>query len=129
MPPDAFTFDTSGQLVMQTAIGGVGTLFGPLLGAAVWLYLRDFLQAVVGLGSAWKLVLGLVFVLLVCFLRRGLIGGLQDLVGHFAARPAPAGTRGGAGAGRHRAGARQHRPAAPPAGRRRSPARRWKRAA
>ena len=30
MPPDAFTFDTSGQLVMQTAIGGAGTLFGPL---------------------------------------------------------------------------------------------------
>jgi branched-chain amino acid transport system permease protein len=55
-------------------------LFGPLLGAAVWLYLRDFLQAVIGLGSAWKLVLGLVFVLLVCFLRHGLIGGLQDLV-------------------------------------------------
>src|SRR5215831_8762620 len=29
MPPEAFTFDTSGQLVMQTAIGGRGTLFGP----------------------------------------------------------------------------------------------------
>ena len=42
MPPDAFTFDTSGQLVMQTAIGGAGTLFGPLVGAAVWLYLSDF---------------------------------------------------------------------------------------
>ena len=83
MPPDAFTFDTSGQLVMQTAIGGVGTLFGPLLGAAVWLYLRDFLQAVVGLGGAWKLVLGLLFVLLVCFLRRGLIGGMQDLIARF----------------------------------------------
>jgi branched-chain amino acid transport system permease protein len=80
MPPDAFTFDTSGQLVMQTAIGGIGTLFGPLLGAVVWLYLRDFLQEVVGLGAAWKLVLGVVFVVLVCFLRRGLIGGLQDLV-------------------------------------------------
>ena len=40
MPPDAFTFDTSGQLVMQTAIGGAGTLFGPLVGAAVWLYLQ-----------------------------------------------------------------------------------------
>jgi branched-chain amino acid transport system permease protein len=79
MPPEAFTFDTSGQLVMQTAIGGVGTLFGPLLGAAVWLYLRDFLQATLGLGSAWKLVLGIVFVLLVCFLRRGLIGGVRDV--------------------------------------------------
>jgi branched-chain amino acid transport system permease protein len=94
MPPDAFTFDTSSQLVMQTAIGGPGSLFGPLLGAAVWLYLRDFLQAVVGLGSAWKLVLGVVFVLLVCFLRRGLIGGLRDLYrilgAHFFERLVPA---------------------------------------
>ena len=79
MPPDAFTFDTSGQLVMQTAIGGTGTLFGPLVGAAVWLSLRDFLQGALGLGASWKLVLGVVFVLLVCFLRRGLIGGLRDL--------------------------------------------------
>ncbi len=79
MPPDAFTFDTSGQLVMQTAIGGAGTLFGPLVGAAVWLYLSDFLQTTLHLGAAWKLVLGLVFVLLVCFLRRGIVGGFQDL--------------------------------------------------
>src|SRR5579884_1135255 len=89
MPPDAFTFDTSGQLVMQTAIGGVGTLFGPLVGAAVWLYLRDLLQATFGLGSAWKLILGLVFVLLVCFLRRGLIGGAQDLIRRFARPSGP----------------------------------------
>jgi branched-chain amino acid transport system permease protein len=89
MPPDAFTFDTSGQLVMQTAIGGTGTLFGALLGAAVWLFLRDFLQSVLGLGAAWKLVLGLVFVLLVCFLRRGLIGGLRYLVARFTAKPHP----------------------------------------
>src|SRR6516225_1068804 len=81
MPPDAFTFDTSGQLVMQTAIGGRGTLFGPLVGAAVWLFLQDFLQAALGLGAAWKLVLGVVFVLLVCFLRGGIVGGLVDLYG------------------------------------------------
>jgi branched-chain amino acid transport system permease protein len=79
MPPDAFTFDTSGQLVMQTAIGGRGTLFGPLLGAAIWLFLQDFLQAAMGLGAAWKLVLGVVFVLLVCFLRGGIVGGFIDL--------------------------------------------------
>ena len=79
MPPDAFMFDTSGQLVMQTAIGGVGTLFGPLIGAAVWLLLSDFFQNTLHLGATWKLVLGVVFVLLVCFLRRGVVGAVVDL--------------------------------------------------
>ena len=80
MPPEAFTFDTSGQLVMQTVIGGRGTLIGPLVGAGVWLFLQDFLQATLKLGATWKLVLGLVFVLLVCFLRQGIVGGVRDLV-------------------------------------------------
>lgn len=79
MPPDAFMFDTSGQLVMQTAIGGTGTLFGPIVGAALWLFLSDFLQTTLHLGATWKLVLGIIFVLLICFLRRGLIGGVVDL--------------------------------------------------
>jgi branched-chain amino acid transport system permease protein len=79
MPPDAFMFDTSGQLVMQTAIGGAGTLFGPLVGATVWLYLSDFFQSTLHLGATWKLVLGIVFVLLVVFLRRGIVGGLVSL--------------------------------------------------
>jgi branched-chain amino acid transport system permease protein len=79
MPPDAFMFDTSGQLVMQTAIGGAGTLFGPLVGATVWLYLSDFFQNTLHLGATWRLVLGVVFVLLVCFLRRGIVGTVGDL--------------------------------------------------
>ncbi|MFZ3323288.1 MAG: branched-chain amino acid ABC transporter ATP-binding protein/permease [Usitatibacter sp.] len=79
MPPDAFTFDTSGQLVMQTVIGGRGTLLGPLVGAGVWLFLADFLQGTLKLGATWKLVLGVVFVLLVCFLRQGIVGGIRDL--------------------------------------------------
>src|SRR5262249_30052804 len=80
MPPDAFTFDTSGQLVMQTVIGGLGTLYGPFVGAAGLVYLRGLLQDTVGLGATWKLALGVIFVLLVCFLRRGIIGGLKDIV-------------------------------------------------
>ena len=87
MAPDAFTFDTSGQLVMQTIIGGPGTLFGPLVGAAVWLYLRSFLQ-VVGFGPTWKLVLGLVFVVLIVFLRRGIVGGILQFAGRRATREA-----------------------------------------
>ena len=86
MPPDAFMFHTSAQLVIQTVIGGVGTLFGPLVGAAVWLYLQDFLQAVLKLGATWALVLGVIFVLLVCFLRRGIIGGFVDLARRLSGR-------------------------------------------
>ena len=86
MPPDAFMFQTSAQLVIQTVIGGVGTLFGPLLGAAVWLYLQDFLQARLDLGASWALVLGIIFVLLVCFLRHGIIGGFADLHGTLTGR-------------------------------------------
>lgn len=79
MPPDAFMFSTSGDLVMMTAIGGAGTLFGPLLGATVWLYLSDFFQTILNLGATWKLILGIVFVLLVVFLRRGLAGAIVDI--------------------------------------------------
>ena len=79
MPPDAFMFETSGQVVMMTAIGGAGTLFGPLVGATVWLFLADFFQNTLHLGATWKLVLGIVFVLLVVFLRRGIVGALVDL--------------------------------------------------
>ena len=116
MPPDAFMFETSGQLVMQTAIGGRGTLFGPLVGAAVWLFLQDFLQATLGLGAAWKLVLGVVFVLLVCFLRQGIIGGI--------ARPVTAARRQAGRAAQDAYAEPTRRPAAPaprPAARRASP--------
>ena len=89
MPPDAFMFDTSGQLVMQTAIGGAGTLFGPLVGAAIWLYLSDFFQNTLHLGATWKLLLGLVFVALVTFLRHGVIGGVVDAVALAAGKRKP----------------------------------------
>ena len=74
MPPDAFALETSGQLVVQTIVGGVGTLVGPLVGAALWLWLRDNLQLLPGFGSLWKLILGLAFIGLVMGLRRGICG-------------------------------------------------------
>ena len=88
MPPDAFALDTSGQLVVQTVIGGVGTLIGPLLGAALWLWLRDNLQAIPGIGALWKLILGLIFVVLVIALRRGIAGEIRHRWRR-RARPAP----------------------------------------
>ncbi|MDE2004930.1 MAG: branched-chain amino acid ABC transporter ATP-binding protein/permease [Rhodospirillales bacterium] len=78
MPPDAFALDTSGQLVVQTVIGGVGTLVGPLLGATIWLWLRANLQQIPHVGALWKLILGLIFVLLVVVLKRGIGGEIRE---------------------------------------------------
>jgi len=74
MPPDAFSLETSGQLVVQTIVGGAGTLVGPLVGAAVWMWLRDNLQLIPALATLWKLVLGIAFIVLVIGLRRGICG-------------------------------------------------------
>ena len=86
MPPDAFSFETSGQLLIQTVIGGAGALLGPLVGGAVWIYLRETLQHNLGLDTTWRLILGFVFVLLVSFLRQGIIGEIMRWV----RRPPPA---------------------------------------
>jgi len=85
MPPDAFALDTSGQLVMQTVIGGAGTLIGPLFGSVVWLYGRDVLQNIPDIGAIWKLLLGVVFVLLITVFRRGICG---EILGRFRHRKA-----------------------------------------
>jgi branched-chain amino acid transport system permease protein len=74
MPPDAFNIHTSAEVVIQTVMGGAGTLLGPLLGATIWLYLFEVLQFVDGIGSYWRLILGLIFVVLVTVFRRGICG-------------------------------------------------------
>jgi len=89
MPPDAFAIETSGQLVFQTVIGGVGTLLGPAIGAAVWLFLRSELQQIPAIGSMWMFVLGAIFVLLVTVLRKGLLGALLSALQGRSAPPAP----------------------------------------
>ena len=90
MPPDAFALDTSGQLVIQTVIGGAGTLIGPAVGAAVWLSLRDVLQQVPAIGDLWKFILGFVFVVLVTFMPNGIVGTIMRLWAQARWRPAAA---------------------------------------
>src|SRR5271165_1434555 len=79
MPPDAFYLETSGQLVIQTVMGGAGTLVGPTVGAAVWIYLRSALQQFDAIGALWKMILGIVFVLIVTLLPKGICGGIRVL--------------------------------------------------
>ena len=85
MSPEAFTFETSGQLVMQTVIGGAGTLLGPLVGGALWLYLRNELQSALGLGAAGSWSSASSSCSWSCFLRRGIVGGFADLCAPAAA--------------------------------------------
>ena len=74
MPPDAFNLHTSAEVVIQTVMGGAGTLLGPLVGATIWLYLYEVLQFVDFVGPYWRLILGVVFVVLVTMFRRGIVG-------------------------------------------------------
>jgi branched-chain amino acid transport system permease protein len=59
------------QVIFMTFIGGVGSLFGPILGSAVYLYFTDWVSRVT---ERWEFVLGVLFILLVMFARTGLIG-------------------------------------------------------
>jgi branched-chain amino acid transport system permease protein len=74
---DSLWWTVSGDIVIITVLGGVGTLFGPILGAALFLYVENVLDAVIG--SYWLLVLGLMFVAVVWLFPRGLWGALDDL--------------------------------------------------
>ncbi|GLQ54834.1 branched-chain amino acid ABC transporter permease [Devosia nitrariae] len=105
----------SGEVVLMTILGGVGTLVGPVIGAWIIKYFEnifsafnegilhrtfDFLpdgleDAVVlvtskFVGEGWHLTLGLVFVLIVVFLPGGIMEGVRRLV-HWARRPAEPG--------------------------------------
>lgn len=64
---------TSGEVVIMSVIGGVGTLIGPILGAGFVMYFENVIQA--SIGEQWKLWMGLVFVLVVIFLP----GGFMEL--------------------------------------------------
>jgi branched-chain amino acid transport system permease protein len=66
-------WSTSGEVVIMSVIGGVGTLIGPMIGAAFMLYFENVIQGFIG--EQWKLVLGIIFVLIVIFLP----GGFADL--------------------------------------------------
>src|SRR3546814_10798568 len=55
-------------------MGGAGTLVGPLVGDLIWLYLFEVLQFVDAVGPYWRLVLGVIFVILVTVFRRGICG-------------------------------------------------------
>jgi branched-chain amino acid transport system permease protein len=69
-------FDTSGKIVMMELIGGMGTLFGPILGSAIVTLASDIANAY---WERWLLILGVVFVGFVLFARGGVWGIIENL--------------------------------------------------
>ncbi|GAC1487471.1 MAG: branched-chain amino acid ABC transporter permease [Candidatus Limnocylindrales bacterium] len=73
--PNDVALGTSVTGLVMVLIGGAGTLLGPLLGAAVVLFIERVLSSSVGFSQT---VLGIVFILFVVFARQGLAGLLRD---------------------------------------------------
>ena len=63
----------SGEVVLMTLLGGLGTIFGPVIGAAVIITMQNYLAQ---LGAWVTVVQGVIFVLCVLAFRRGVIGEL-----------------------------------------------------
>ncbi len=61
----------SGEVVLMTLVGGMGTVFGPIVGAAVIISMQNFLA---GLGAWVTIVQGVIFVVCVLVFREGIVG-------------------------------------------------------
>ena len=74
-PAHTFSLDVSVQLALIAIIGGLGTLLGPVIGAALIIPLNMFLRAWLGASYAglYLVVYGLVLVLVVLYARQGLV--------------------------------------------------------
>lgn len=75
----------SGEVVLMTLVGGMGTILGPVVGAAVIVTMQNYLA---GLGE-WVLVIqGVIFVLAVSLFRRGFVGEIIAIVQQMKAKKA-----------------------------------------
>jgi branched-chain amino acid transport system permease protein len=79
--PDAFFWTTSGEALLMVIIGGTGTLWGAVLGAAAFILLQSLVSSYT---ERWMLILGLTFILFVLFAPGGIVGALRGRVGRRA---------------------------------------------
>ncbi len=68
--PQMLHWTVSGELIVMLLLGGMGTLWGPMLGAAAVVILEESLAGI----ATWEIILGAVFVVVVIFAPRGLAG-------------------------------------------------------
>ena len=70
VPLEAIGFVFSGNVVFATLIGGSGSLYGPIIGSFVFIWLSESMSVV---WARWPLLLGVAFVVVVLFLRGGVV--------------------------------------------------------
>ena len=111
--PERMFWTASGEVVLMTILGGVGTLIGPVLGAGAIKYMENILSKINSdilhswfaflpdgledfvvtliypfIGKGWHLTLGIIFMLVVIFLPGGLVEGGQRIAAWFKNRKA-----------------------------------------
>lgn len=74
--PDLSGWLFSGQVMMMVIIGGVGTLFGPAIGAGVFIFLQNFISSYT---ERWPMIMGVLLVILVMAGKGGIIHWLQHI--------------------------------------------------
>ena len=75
--PSALNYLISGDFVIMAVMGGMRSFWGPLVGAAVFVVLQDYISSMT---VNWMSFIGLLFVLVVLFFPRGLLGYLRRVV-------------------------------------------------
>lgn len=81
--PQGLHWSVSGDVVMMTLLGGLGTLLGPVIGVAAFEGLRELFSSYT---VHWYGVLGLIFILATIFMRDGVHGALLAAKGRIAGR-------------------------------------------
>src|ERR1700687_2322308 len=76
---DGVDWHTSGAIVIMTILGGIGTIYGPVVGAALFESLEYFISKT-PIGDKTNIVMGLVFAIVILVARRGIVGEILQRV-------------------------------------------------
>jgi branched-chain amino acid transport system permease protein len=69
--PSAISMSMSTEVLFMAFLGGTGSFFGPILGAAIFVYFTDWISS---LTERWEFILGLLFIVLVLYFPQGFLG-------------------------------------------------------
>lgn len=74
--PSSVVLSASALGVLEAILGGVATLVGPMIGAFVIIFVQNVVSLYV---DRWPTLMGLIFVVVVLFARRGIVGAISDI--------------------------------------------------